>query len=73
VIDFVSRLDGLTLGLVVFALVLGESLIVTDLVVPGEIAGGTAPTSSPRAAGLAACARRWGGRSATSPSAARRR
>jgi membrane-associated protein len=36
-IDVVSRAEGLTLALVVFALVLGESLIVTDLVVPGEV------------------------------------
>jgi undecaprenyl-diphosphatase len=36
-IDFVSRAEGISLGLVVFLLVLGESLIVTDLVVPGEV------------------------------------
>jgi undecaprenyl-diphosphatase len=37
VIDFVSRADGFVLGLVVFLVVLAESLIVTDLVVPGEV------------------------------------
>jgi membrane protein DedA with SNARE-associated domain len=37
VIDFVSRAEGLVLALVVFAIVFGESLIVTDLVVPGEV------------------------------------
>jgi membrane protein DedA with SNARE-associated domain len=37
VIDFVSRAEGLVLAVVVFAIVLGESLIVTDLVVPGEV------------------------------------
>jgi membrane-associated protein len=36
-IDVVSRAEGLTLGLVVFLLVLGESLVVTDLLVPGEV------------------------------------
>jgi membrane-associated protein len=36
-IDFVSRAEGLALALVVFLLVFGESLIVTDLVVPGEV------------------------------------
>ena len=36
-IDFVSRAEGLALALVVFLLVLGESLIVTDLIVPGEV------------------------------------
>jgi membrane protein DedA with SNARE-associated domain len=36
-IEFVSRADGWTLGLVVFLLVLAESLIVTDIVAPGEV------------------------------------
>jgi membrane-associated protein len=62
VIDFVSRADGLALGLVVFALVLGESLIVTDFVIPGEvglvIAGAAAArngTPLPVVVGAAAC------------------
>ena len=36
-IDFVSGAEGIALAALVFALVLGESLIVTDLVVPGEV------------------------------------
>jgi membrane protein DedA with SNARE-associated domain len=37
VIDFVSRAEGLVLAGLVFVLVLGESLIVTDVVLPGEV------------------------------------
>ena len=36
-IDFVSQAEGIALAALVFALVLGESMIVTDLVVPGEV------------------------------------
>jgi membrane protein DedA with SNARE-associated domain len=37
VIRFVSGADGLLLGFIVFAVVLGESLVITDFVVPGEV------------------------------------
>ena len=33
----VSTADGLTLGLIVFAVVLAESLVITDFLVPGEV------------------------------------
>jgi membrane protein DedA with SNARE-associated domain len=36
-IDFVSGASGVLLALLVFALVFGESLVVTDIVVPGEV------------------------------------
>jgi membrane-associated protein len=36
-IEFVSRAEGPALALLVFLLVFGESLIITDLIVPGEV------------------------------------
>jgi undecaprenyl-diphosphatase len=36
VIDFLSRAEGVTLAAIVFGAVLAESMVVTDLVVPGE-------------------------------------
>ena len=58
-IDFVSRADGLTLALVVFILVLAESLIVTDLFVPGEVGlvvAGAAAAVNGTPLGLVICA-----------------
>jgi membrane-associated protein len=54
-IDFVSRAEGILLALLVFALVFGESLVVTDLVVPGEVGlvvAGAAAASNGTSIGL---------------------
>ena len=55
IIETVARADGTTLAMIVFAMVLAESLILTDLLMPGEVglvAAGAAAAHNDTAIGL---------------------